>query len=81
MPWSTPKPRPSAALTCCASPTGCPGRSRRTELIVTVGDTGGELALTAIKDTDGYGWTNDGGLSTCPDEYRTADGASLDQLV
>lgn len=52
-----------------------------TELIVTVAESNGELALTAIKDTEDYRWTDDGGLSTCPDEYRTDDGASVDQLV
>ncbi|WP_370973928.1 hypothetical protein [Amycolatopsis sp. cg9] len=52
-----------------------------TELIVTMGEVDGELALTAVKDTEGHRWTDDGGVSTCPDDYRTTDGATLDQLV
>ncbi|HET6285726.1 MAG TPA: hypothetical protein VFG15_03110 [Amycolatopsis sp.] len=53
-----------------------------TELIVSVDDTSGELALTAIRDaTGGYLWTNDGGVCDCPSDYRTADDACLDQVI
>ncbi|MGW4527815.1 hypothetical protein [Amycolatopsis sp. NPDC004378] len=52
-----------------------------TELIVTMDESDGELALTAIKDPEGYRWTADGVVSTCLEEYRTTDGAGVAQLV
>jgi hypothetical protein len=52
-----------------------------TELIVAIDQFGGELTLTSIKDAEGYRWIHYGGLSTCPGDYRTTDGASVDQLI
>lgn len=50
------------------------------ELVVIVDDASRELALIAVYDAARCRWIA-GGMSTCPEDYRTADGASLEDLL